>query len=49
MSRRYGVARVLSKQFEYVLSDAQLTQTQIRTLLKAVRTSDLDPNAGRAA
>ena len=44
----YGVSRVYSRQYGYVLSDAQLVQANLRTLLKAVRTSELDPNAGKA-
>ncbi len=46
--RSYGVVRVYSRQFEYVLSDAETIQANIRTLLKAVKTSELDPNAGKA-
>ena len=44
----YGVSRVFSQQCGYVLSDAQLAQFNMRALLKAVRTSELDPNAGKA-
>ncbi|CAD6589209.1 MAG: hypothetical protein ASARMPREDX12_003693 [Alectoria sarmentosa] len=43
----YGVSRVFSQQCGYVLSDAQIAQSNMRALLKAVRTSDLDPNAGK--
>ena len=46
--RSYGVVRVYSRQYEYVLSDAETTQANIRALLKAVKTSELDPNAGKA-
>lgn len=44
----YGVSRVFSQQCGYVLSDAQIAQSNMRALLKAVRTSELDPNAGKA-
>lgn len=44
----YGVSRVFSHQCGYVLSDAQIAQSNMRALLKAVRTSELDPNAGKA-
>lgn len=43
----YGVSRVFSQQCGYVLSDAQIAQSNMRALLKAVRTSELDPNAGK--
>ena len=43
----YGVSRVFSQQCGYVLSDAQIFQTHMRSLLKAVRTSELDSNAGK--
>lgn len=44
----YGVARVYSQQCGYILSDAQAAQSNMRILLEAVRTAELDPNAGRA-
>ncbi|KAL9126016.1 MAG: hypothetical protein Q9217_004867 [Psora testacea] len=44
----YGVSRVYSQQYGYVLSDAQVAQSNMRALLKAVRTSELDPDAGKA-
>ena len=44
----YGVSRVFSQQCGYVLSDAQVAQSNMRALLKAVRTSELDPDAGKA-
>ena len=44
----YGVSRVFSQQCGYVLSDAQVAQNNMRALLKAVRTSELDPDAGKA-
>ncbi|KAL9100473.1 MAG: hypothetical protein Q9163_004163 [Psora crenata] len=44
----YGVSRVYSQQYGYIVSDAQLAQSNMRALLKAVRTSELDPNAGKA-
>ena len=44
----YGVSRVFSQQCGYILSDAQIAQSHMRSLLKAVRTSELDSNAGKA-
>lgn len=44
----YGVSRVFSQQCGYVLSDAQVAQSNMRALLKAVLTSELDPDAGKA-
>ena len=44
----YGVSRVFSQQSVYLLSDAQMAQSNMRALLKAVRTSELHPNAGKA-
>ncbi|KAG8528697.1 uncharacterized protein KY384_006384 [Bacidia gigantensis] len=44
----YGISRIYSQQGTYVLSDAQLAQANMRALLKAVRTSELDPKAGKA-
>lgn len=44
----YGVSRVYYQQCDYILSDAQQAQSNMRTLLKAVRTAELDPNAGKA-
>ncbi|KAL6721901.1 R8 protein [Lecanora helva] len=43
----YGVSRVYSQQCGYILSDAQIAQANMRALLKAVKTSELDPNAGK--
>lgn len=44
----YGVSRVYSQQCGYVLTDAQTAQSNMRALLKAMRTSALDPDAGKA-
>ena len=44
----YGVSCVFSQQSGFVLSDAQVMQANMRALLKAVRTSELDPDAGKA-
>ncbi|MCJ1434419.1 hypothetical protein MMC27_003787 [Xylographa pallens] len=44
----YGVSRVYSQQCFYVLVDAQNAQNNMRTLLKVVKTSELDPEAGKA-
>jgi hypothetical protein len=46
--RRYGVVRVFSQQCEYVLSDVQGTRDRMRGMLKAMRTAELDPEAGKA-
>lgn len=45
---RYGVSRVYFQQCGYVLSDAQTAQSNMRALLKVVRTAELDPDAGKA-
>ena len=45
---RYGVSRVFSQQCGYILSDAETAQSNIRALIKTVKTSELDPNAGKA-
>lgn len=47
-SSRYGVSRVYAQQCGYILSDAQTAHSNMRTLIKAVRTAELDPNAGKA-
>jgi len=44
----YGISRVYSQQCGYVLADAQTAQSNIRALLKIVRTAQLDPEAGKA-
>ncbi|MCJ1476147.1 hypothetical protein MMC13_004812 [Lambiella insularis] len=44
----YGVSRVYYQQCYYVLVDAQAAQSNMRALLKVVRTSELDPDAGKA-
>lgn len=44
----YGVVRVHSRQHDYILSDAETTQANMRAFLKAVKTSELDPNARKA-
>ncbi|KAL9044258.1 MAG: hypothetical protein Q9214_002591 [Letrouitia sp. 1 TL-2023] len=44
----YGVSRVFLSQCGYTLSDAQNMQTNMKTLLKAVRAAHLDPEAGKA-
>ncbi|KAI9670917.1 MAG: hypothetical protein M1817_003802 [Caeruleum heppii] len=44
----YGVSRVYSQQCGYVLTDAQNAQTNIRALLKIVKATELDPDAGKA-
>lgn len=44
----YGVSRVYSQQCGYVLTDAQTAQSNMRQLLKSLRTSELDLEAGKA-
>ncbi|CZR51478.1 related to meiotic cohesin rec8 [Phialocephala subalpina] len=44
----YGVSKVYNQQWEYLLSDVQAAQNNIRALLKAARSDGLDPNAGKA-
>lgn len=44
----YGVSRVYLQQCGYTLSDAQSIQTNLKMLSKAIRTTSLDPNAGKA-
>ena len=44
----YGVSRVFNQQCGYILSDAQVAQANMRALINAVKTSELDPNAGKA-
>jgi meiotic recombination protein REC8 len=43
----YGVSRVYSRQCDFVLSDAQVAQNQLRQLLSTVRFEGLDEGAGR--
>ncbi|KAL9637319.1 MAG: hypothetical protein Q9204_001923 [Flavoplaca sp. TL-2023a] len=44
----YGVSRVYLQQCGYTLSDAQTIQNNLKMLSRAIRTSSLDPNAGKA-
>lgn len=44
----YGVSRVFSHQCNYVLSDAEKTQTDMMTFFRVLKTSDVDPQAGKA-
>ena len=44
---RYGVSRVFSQKCFYVLVDAQAAQNNMKTLLKVIKTSELDPDAGK--
>lgn len=46
--KSYGVARVYSQQCGYILSDAQTAHNNMRALLEAVRTAEIDLNAGKA-
>jgi meiotic recombination protein REC8 len=45
---RYGVSRVYDQQCQYVLKDAQHAQDHMRQMLKVVKNSDLDLEAGKA-
>ncbi|KAF5670630.1 meiotic cohesin protein [Fusarium heterosporum] len=44
----YGVSRVYSQQCNYVLSDAEKTQSDMMTLFRVMNTSETDPSAGKA-
>ena len=44
----YGVSRVFNQQCAYILSDAQTAQSNMARLLNFVKTSELDPDAGKA-
>lgn len=46
--KSYGVARVYSQQCGYILSDAQTAHSNMRALLEAVQTAEIDINAGKA-
>jgi len=45
---RYGVSRVYLQQCGYVLSDAQSASNSMNLLLRTVKDSAIDPDAGRA-
>lgn len=44
----YGVSRVFAQQCHYVLSDAEKTQSDMLTFFRVMKTSELDPKAGKA-
>ncbi|KAI5464027.1 Rec8 like protein-domain-containing protein [Mariannaea sp. PMI_226] len=44
----YGVSRVFSQQCHYVLSDAEKTQSDMLMFFRVMKTSELDPKAGKA-
>ncbi|KAG6192892.1 hypothetical protein E4U10_003983 [Claviceps purpurea] len=44
----YGVSRVFSHQCNYVLSDAEKTQSDMMTFFRSMNTSEIDPKAGKA-
>ncbi|KAI9737866.1 MAG: hypothetical protein M1834_009236 [Cirrosporium novae-zelandiae] len=44
----FGVSRVYSQQCGYVLADAQAAQNNMRALLKVIKNTGLDPEAGKA-
>ncbi|KAG6310823.1 hypothetical protein E4U44_005022 [Claviceps purpurea] len=44
----YGVSRVFSHQCNYVLSDAEKTQSDMMTFFRSMNTSEIDSKAGKA-
>ena len=44
----YGVSRVFSQQCRYVLTDAEKTQSDMMAFFRVMKTSDTDPQAGKA-
>ncbi|POS85903.1 hypothetical protein EPUL_002118, partial [Erysiphe pulchra] len=44
----YGVSRVYTQKWDYLLSDTQAIYTSIRTFLSATKGSQIDKNAGKA-
>ncbi|EEH48609.2 uncharacterized protein PADG_04688 [Paracoccidioides brasiliensis Pb18] len=44
----YGVSRVFNQQCGYALIDAQTMRDKMRAMLKEIRSSGLDPDAGKA-
>ena len=44
----FGVSRVFAQQCGYVLSDAEKTQSDMMTFFRAMKTSEIDPQAGKA-
>ncbi|KAI9163176.1 Meiotic recombination protein rec8 [Paramyrothecium foliicola] len=44
----YGVTRVFSQQCNYVLSDAEKTQSNMMTFFRVMQTSEIDPQAGKS-
>ena len=45
---RYGISRVYFQQCTYILVDAQAAQSNMRALLRVIKTAELDPDAGKA-
>ncbi|KAK5991109.1 Meiotic recombination rec8-like protein [Cladobotryum mycophilum] len=43
----YGVSRVFSQQCGYVLNDAEKAQSDMMTFFRIMRTSEIDPQAGK--
>ncbi|KAG6006444.1 hypothetical protein E4U21_007062 [Claviceps maximensis] len=43
----YGVSRVFAHQCNYVLSDAEKTQSDMMTFFRSINTSEIDPKAGK--
>ncbi|PTB50242.1 hypothetical protein M431DRAFT_125136 [Trichoderma harzianum CBS 226.95] len=43
----YGVSRVFAQQCSYVLTDAEKTQSDMVTFFRVIRTSEIDPRAGK--
>ncbi|KAE8442356.1 hypothetical protein EG329_003427 [Mollisiaceae sp. DMI_Dod_QoI] len=44
----YGVSKVYNQQWEYLLTDVQAAQNNMRAMLRTARSGELDPNAGKA-
>lgn len=43
----YGVSRVYTQKWDYLLSDTQAIHTSIRTFLNATKGSQIDKNVGK--
>ena len=43
----YGVSRVYSQQYTYLLTDAEKVQLHMRTFYRAWQTNEIDPEAGK--
>lgn len=43
----YGVSRVFAEQCRYMLSDAEKTQSDMKTFFRVLQTNETDPRAGK--